>query len=171
MGALFPPLACVIASSVLFDIWWIRMSIDRLNSIILNSAQGVFRNRLIQVQQKFRFDLTSLVPTLWKGICAFIGIWAFVLYDINSTEGSLRESLTIVCLMLLVPYPLYIIWKYRQNKMQNSTALLIEDLQMNINVTENPILGNKEIDQENDDAIGESSNVEPPSKFINMYIE
>jgi hypothetical protein len=168
MGALFPPLAWVITISVLFDIWWTRLSMNRLKAILASSVPCEFINRLAAVQKKFRFDLSSAVPTLWKGVCVFVGIWAFVLYDISSTELSLKGSLILVCLMLVIPYPLYSIWKYRQNKKQKSLAIFMKEVIVHANPIHND---GKQRPEEEDGVVYDTKSSFVSSSRFSMNIE
>lgn len=128
-----------------------RLTIRRLETLIEckgkdkdngeDKGSSDFQDRLLEVQKKFHIDLTSLLPTLWKGIYVLVCIWSFVLYDIVSTEVSFGQSLVLVSVMLAVPYGLYALWACRHREVWNVKAAGTE-------AVTNPLMDNAHISEQ-----------------------
>ena len=121
-GILFPPLAFVIAISLLKDTWEMRLSLGRLNQLSLKlttnlsststitdretvSGWKVRIDKMLHIVEKETKDAQQMIWSgVWYGTCISVWIWAIVLFDILSVDIGIARSIWMVAVMLVLPY-------------------------------------------------------------------
>jgi hypothetical protein len=123
-GVLFPPLALVIALSVVKDVLSMKISLGRYQTIMetlkngnqvddsCDSENGVERfglkDRMIKLRDDMNEEILKAGVEIWNGVWnGFImasWIWAFVLFDTLSSAIGVSSGLSVLLGMLVSPH-------------------------------------------------------------------
>ncbi len=109
-GALFPPLALVIAVSIVKDCWEVRLALGRIEQYIEyynNKNMNMVKNLLqirYQIHQSLSDGVVLLMEHIWASVYVSVWIWAFVLFDILSPVAGIENSVGILVMMIVCPY-------------------------------------------------------------------
>ena len=110
-GAMFPPLAFVIAVSLWKETMDIRLTSTRYQELIESIDDVLLKERMsslgILMQQEYVAAEPEIVNGVWYGLIVTSWIWAFVLFDTLSASTGMIGSVWIVVLMLVAPFILW----------------------------------------------------------------
>jgi Leucine-rich repeat (LRR) protein len=111
-GALFPPLAVIIALSILKDVMSIRLALGRYCEIMDVVEDESLIDHMVKVKQSMDEEMLKAGQGIWNGV--WLGmvmgtwIWGFVLFDTMASTGGVGKGLCmvigIVCCPLVIRY-------------------------------------------------------------------
>ena len=108
-GAMFPPLALLIALSIVKDVYHARFGMGRLARISISNYK--WKDRLLKIRHSIQRDYlvsnSIITRGVWCGLCISSVIWAFVLFDVLSSSVGSINSVWIVILMVVSPFLIY----------------------------------------------------------------
>jgi tetrahydromethanopterin S-methyltransferase subunit E len=148
-GAMFPPLAFVIAISLCVDCWEVRLGLGRFQQIIQNLSdsekEGQLKRRLMKVRdqmiQEYIAAEEQITHGVWFGLCITSGIWAFVLFDISSSSTNTFASLLILVIMALTPYTVIGAFYLKRLSGSRKDNNKVDDLVTEKTTVINPVFG------------------------------
>jgi hypothetical protein len=125
-GALFPPLAVIIALSVLKDVMSIRLALGRYCEIMEAVQDGSLKEQMVKVRESMDEEMLKAGAGIWNGVWYGLvmgtWIWGFVLFDtMASTEGAHKGWVLIIvlCLCPLIVYAaVHIALHYKHNEVK-----------------------------------------------------
>jgi Leucine-rich repeat (LRR) protein len=110
-GILFPPLAIVIAFSVLNDVLSIRMAMGRYQAILNDMEEEKLREELVRLKDMMNADIikagVGIWNGLWHGIITAAWIWAFILFDTLASAVGAEQGFWISIVMAICPILLH----------------------------------------------------------------
>ena len=113
-GALFPPLALVIAVSIGKDIFDIKLALGRIELIIeelTEEGQDELKVLMMKAREKIYHDIkiaeVEVVKGLWWGLSIATVVWGFVLLDTLSPYMGPLKSVWVIVFMAVVPLGSY----------------------------------------------------------------
>jgi hypothetical protein len=127
-GALFPPLAVIIALSVLKDVMSIRLALGRYCEIMEAVQDESLKEQMVKVREAMDEEMLKAGAGIWNGVWhgMVMGtwIWGFVLFDTMASVEGVGKGLAVLMCMLCCPfilhYGLQIIRRYtKRNAMRN----------------------------------------------------
>lgn len=170
-GALFPPLALVIAVSIVKDCWEVRLALGRIeqyieyyNNVNMNMVKNLIQIRY-QIHQSLSDGVVLLMEHIWASVYVSVWIWAFVLFDILSPVAGIENSVGILVMMIVSPY----ILKYSHSVL---LLLVTSDNRVNSNSNSNVlnvVISSSSIDNTNNNNNSVSSDNGPVSTVNPVY--
>jgi hypothetical protein len=151
-GALFPPLAVIIALSVLKDVMSIRLALGRYCEIMEAVQDESLKEQMVKVKESMDEEMLKAGAGIWNGVwygmVISTWIWGFVLFDtMASVEGvwkGLYVVIGMVCCPFLFNFFLQIEIRHKRDTKQGETLMLdlnyMEGYDVNMSTTSNPIL-------------------------------
>jgi hypothetical protein len=110
-GLLFPPLALIVALSILKDIISIKMTLQKYDTIMSNVSDETMREQMKVLRVSIHDEMTtarvSIWDGVWQGIILSTWIWAFVLFDTLASSVGVMEGLWILVVMVACPFMLH----------------------------------------------------------------
>jgi hypothetical protein len=143
-GVLFPPLAVVIAVSVIKDVLTVRLALIKYCKIIEIVQDEDLKNQMKTLKSAIDSQIVLAQSEIWGGVRYAIvmisWIWAFVLFDTLASSDGVLAGLCVLMLMNACPFIWFGIQKvintykdYRSNDMHTKPSLIA------MTVIQNPI--------------------------------
>jgi hypothetical protein len=128
-GGLFPPLAVIIALSVLKDVMSIRLALGRYCEIMEAVQDESLKEQMVKVRESMDEEMLKAGAGIWNGVWygMVMGtwIWGFVLFDtMASVEGG-GKGLCMLVVMILCPFIIYLLYKVYAKYGQESIGNLV----------------------------------------------
>jgi hypothetical protein len=115
-GALFPPLAVVIALSVLKDVMSIRLALGRYCEIMEAVQDEGLKEQMVQVRESMDEEMLKAGAGIWNGVWygMVMGtwIWGFVLFDTMASVEGVDKGLCMLIVMIMCPLVVYFVVAY-----------------------------------------------------------
>jgi hypothetical protein len=119
-GAVFPPLALVIALSVVKDVIGVHFSLDRYQTIMesIQDQDGFkLKELMLQLKSNMHQEILKAGEEIWYGVWYGVvmasWIWAFVLFDTLSTTQGVIRGLWVLVVMAMSPFILTLMLKFK----------------------------------------------------------
>jgi hypothetical protein len=107
-GVLFPPLAIIIALSVVKDVVSNRLTLSRFVYITESLQDERLKLQMLQLKTVIDQEVVKAGQTLWSGVWHGIvmstWIWAFVLFDTLASTVGVIQGLWVLIVMLVAPF-------------------------------------------------------------------
>jgi hypothetical protein len=142
-GALFPPLAVIIAFSVLKDVISTRLALGRYCEIMEAIQDECLKERMVKIKESMNNEIlkagAEMLNGLWCGMVLGTWIWAFVLFDTMASSEGVWRGIAVLTAMILCPFVFHWAMKFQKLK-QNSVLMGDSQIEMkDIDVSVNPI--------------------------------
>jgi hypothetical protein len=145
-GALFPPLAVIIALSVLKDVMSIKLALGRYCEIMEAVQDESLKEQMVKVRESMDEEMlkagAGVWNGLWYGMVVSSWIWGFVLFDTMASVEGVGKGLCVLIGMVVSPFIIKIVLRLaaRLNVkfIMQSTALKGNN-DTNLTTTMNPI--------------------------------
>jgi hypothetical protein len=115
-GALFPPLAVIIALSVLKDVMSIRLALGRYCEIIEAVQDESLKEQMVKVRETMDKEMLKAGAGIWNGVWhgMVMGtwIWGFVLFDTMASVEGVGKGMCMLIGMVASPFILYWIFYF-----------------------------------------------------------
>jgi hypothetical protein len=110
-GALFPPLALVIALSVLKDVVTIRLALRRYCEIMEDVQDESLKEQMMVLKECLDKDMGKAASVIcrgvWHGVVMGTWIWAFVLFDTMASIEGVGKGFCVFVGMIACPFVLH----------------------------------------------------------------
>jgi hypothetical protein len=107
-GALFPPLAVIIALSVLKDVMSIRLALGRYCEIMEAVQDESLKEQMVKVRESMDEEMLKAGAGIWNGVWygMVMGtwIWGFVLFDTMASVEGVGKGLCVFVGMVCCPF-------------------------------------------------------------------
>jgi hypothetical protein len=107
-GALFPPLAVIIALSVLKDVMSIRLALGRYCEIMEAVQDESLKEQMVKVREAMDEEMLKAGAGIWNGVWygMVMGtwIWGFVLFDTMASVEGVEKGLCVLIGMVVAPF-------------------------------------------------------------------
>jgi hypothetical protein len=121
-GALFPPLAIIIALSLLKDVASIRLALGRYCDIMDCMQEGSLRELMMDAKESMDEEAlqagTRIWNGVWYGVMMGTWIWGFVLFDTMASTEGVWKGFGLMIGMIICPY----IWAYASKVFINTNG-------------------------------------------------
>jgi hypothetical protein len=145
-GALFPPLAVIIALSVLKDIMSIKLAFGRYCEIMEAVQDESLKEQMVKLKESMDEEMLTAVVGMWNGLWYGIvistWIWGFVLFDTMASVEGVEKGLCVLIGMIVSPVIIRIVLRLaaRLNaKLTMQSTALQGNNDANLRTTMNPI--------------------------------
>jgi hypothetical protein len=110
-GGLFPPLAVIIALSILKDVMSIRLALGRYCEIMEAVQDDSLKEQMVKVRESMDEEMLKAGAVIWNGLWYGMVvsslIWGYILYDTMGSTKGLEKGLCMLIAMILCPYILF----------------------------------------------------------------
>jgi hypothetical protein len=107
-GTLFPPLALIIAISVLKDLVDIKLALGRYCKIMEIVEDESLKNQMMKLKMTIDTEMLKAGAGVWNGVWygMVIGtwIWGFVLFDTMASKEGTAKGLCVLIAMVACPF-------------------------------------------------------------------
>jgi hypothetical protein len=107
-GALFPPLAVIIALSVLKDVFSIRLALGRYCEIMTAVQDENLKEHMVKMKESMDEEMLNAGAGIWNGVWYGIimgtWIWGFVLFDTMASVEGIGKGLWVLIWMTVGPF-------------------------------------------------------------------
>jgi hypothetical protein len=143
-GALFPPLAVVIAVSVIKDVMNVRLSLGKYCSIMERVQDESLKKQMMELKACLDREILQAGEVIWNGIWYGLvrstWVWAFVLFDTFASSAGVKKGIWILVSMVGYPFVLqgFLLLKTRLMPSSTKSVTLMEEA-IDLVVIENPM--------------------------------
>jgi hypothetical protein len=145
-GSLFPPLAVIIALSVLKDVMSIKLALGRYCEIMEAVQDESLKEQMVKVKEAMDEEMLRAVAGIWNGMwygmVISTWIWGFVLFDTMASVEGVEKGLCVLIGMIVSPFIIRIVLQLaaRLNaKFTIQSTALQGNNDANLTTTMNPI--------------------------------
>jgi hypothetical protein len=166
-GALFPPLAVIIALSVLKDVMSIKLAVGQYCEIMKAVQDESLKEQMAKVRESLDDEMLKSGAGIWNGVwygmVISTWIWGFVLFDTTASVEGVWKGLWVLIGMLLSPFIISIILRLvvrwnAKHTMRSTTLSGNKDATLTI--TMNPVFNdNNHIELINSDVMNKKHNL------------
>jgi hypothetical protein len=114
-GALFPPLAVIIALSILKDMMSIRLALGRYCEIMEAVQDESLKEQMVKVRESMDEEILKAGAGIWNGVwygmVMSTWIWGFVLFDTMASVEGVEKGLCVLIGMVATPYICYCLFE------------------------------------------------------------
>jgi uncharacterized membrane protein YqaE (UPF0057 family) len=107
-GVLFPPLAVVLAVSVIKDVMNVRLSLGKYCSIMEGVEDERVKKQMMELKVVLDREILRAGEGMWSGIWYGLlittWIWAFVVFDTLASSVGVKEGMWILVAMACCPW-------------------------------------------------------------------
>jgi hypothetical protein len=127
-GALFPPLAVIIALSILKDVMSMRMALGRYGEIMETMQDDHLKEQMTKLRASIDGEIlnagTGIWDGVWYGMVMGTWIWAFILFDTMMATQGVDKGLGMLIGMIVSPFLLH----YLLQMMKPCTKKVLKDV-------------------------------------------
>jgi hypothetical protein len=114
-GALFPPLAVIIALSALKDVMSIRLALGRYCEIMEAVQDESLKEQMVKVRKSMDEEMLKAGAGIWNGVwygmVMSTWIWGFVLFDTMASVEGVEKGFVVLIGIVCCPFIIFSILK------------------------------------------------------------
>jgi hypothetical protein len=145
-GALFPPLAVIIALSVLKDVMSFRLALGRYCEIMEAVQDESLKEQMVKVRESLDEEMLKAGAGIWNGVVygmvVSTWIWGFVLLDTMASVEGVGKGLCVLIGMVVSPFIIRSVLRLAarwNDKLTLQSTALQGNNDANLTTTMNPI--------------------------------